>query len=242
MNRSLFQSPFDKAFLPPWPCPECKSSVLVLREETFTFSEAVSSKRLRGHHGWDPESITEYCAFQMVCVNPACREVVYVVGRQTVELSQDPNQEHADYEEVIYPLFFLPAPPIISLPAKCPATVSDQVERAFSLYWSDLDAAGTRLRIAVERLLDNMEVPSRSKLQQRILLYKEKEPELGDCLLAIKWLGNEATHETGLLAYDVLDGFEILEHVLEQIYEPRSKKISQKVVNINRRQGGIRKG
>lgn len=177
----------------------------------------------------------------MVCVNPACREVVYVVGRQTVELSQDPYQEQADYDEVIYPLFFLPAPPIISLPAKCALEVASQVELAFSLYWSDLDAAGTRLRIAVERLLDSTGVEARPTLHNRIELYKKKEPELGDCLLAIKWLANEATHETGLLAYDVLDGFEILEHVLEQIYDPRTKKISRKVVDINQRKGGVRK-
>jgi hypothetical protein len=242
MNRSQFQSPFRKEFLPPWPCPECKTSALVLRGDTYTFTEAVSSKRLRGHHDWDPESISEHCSFQMVCVNPACREVVYVVGRQTVELSQDPYQERADYEEVIYPLFFLPAPPIISLPSKCPPEVASQVERAFSLYWSDLDSAGTRLRIAIERLLDSTGVEARSTLHQRIQLYKKKEPELGDCLLAIKWLANEATHETGLLAYDVLDGFDILEHVLEQIYDPRTKKISKKVIDINQRKGGVRKG
>jgi hypothetical protein len=208
-----------------------------LREDTFTLTEAVSSKRLRRHPGWYPELITEHCAFQMTCVNPSCREVVYVVGRQTVELNQDPDQAPGDsYNEgVLYPLFFLPAPPIISLPGKCPSEVTSQVELAFSLYWPDLDAAGTRLGISIERLLDSVGAAAHQNLDERIKLYKTKEPELGDCLLAIKWLRNDATHVTGLSAYEVLEGFEILEYVLEQIYDPRKEKITKKAIDISQR-------
>ena len=237
MNRSHFLSPFHRAALPPWPCPECKTSSLVLRENTFTLSEAVSSRRFRRHPGWHPELIEEHCSFQMICVNPTCREVVYVLGRQTVELNQDPDQAPGDSynEDVLYPLFFLPAPPIISVPDRCPSEVTSQVEIAFSLYWPDLDAAGTRFGIALERLLDSVGIAGHAVLGERIKLYKKEEPELGACLLAIKWLRNDATHVTGLSAYQVLEGFEILEYVLEQIFDPGKEKIVKKAVDITQR-------
>ena len=57
-------------------------------------------------------------------------------------------------------------------------------------------------------------------------------------LLAIKWIGNEGSHpEKSLTKNDVIDLYEILEHVLSELFENKSKTILAKAKKINKAKG-----
>jgi hypothetical protein len=57
-------------------------------------------------------------------------------------------------------------------------------------------------------------------LHSRILEYRAKRPDVAELLLAVKWLGNAGSHPgTGTVSQeDLLDGFEMLEQVLDEVY------------------------
>jgi hypothetical protein len=61
--------------------------------------------------------------------------------------------------------------------------------------------------------------------------------------LAIKWLGNEGSHEGvgELKTDDLLDGFELFEHVIDQVCTKRTEKLKRLAANINRRKGSVRR-
>lgn len=57
-------------------------------------------------------------------------------------------------------------------------------------------------------------------------------------LFAVKWLGNAGSHEgTELSANDVLDAYEIMEHLLEEIYSQRSTRLQAIAKRVNRNKG-----
>src|ERR1035437_667301 len=87
---------------------------------------------------------------------------------------------------------------------------------------SDQGAAANRLRVALECLLDHVGIPRQEKnqkgdvwdlkLHSRIETFEKAEANLGGQLMALKWLGNTASHEGNVTREDLLDALEILEH------------------------------
>jgi hypothetical protein len=78
------------------------------------------------------------------------------------------------------------------------------------------------------------------KLHNRIELFKTSNPEEADSLMAIKWIGNSGSHKSDVLTKDdILDGFEILDHVTTKLYETESKKIKKLREQINKRRKPI---
>ncbi len=59
-----------------------------------------------------------------------------------------------------------------------------------------------------------------------------------DMLLAIKWLGNAGSHGHGKITIDdVMDSYELTEHILAEIFEPKIKKLKAIAKKINRKKG-----
>jgi integrase len=115
--------------------------------------------------------------------------------------------------------------PVFALPVGTPKAVAEQLEASFRLAWLDPGAAANRMRVALERLLDHFRIKKTGgrtnkgkviglTLHARILLYAVKQPVLGAQLLALKWLGNTASHEGQVSMSELLDADEILEHTL----------------------------
>lgn len=74
-----------------------------------------------------------------------------------------------------------------------------------------------------------MKVPKTGyTLHKRIERFKIKNPEQAESLMAIKWIGNSGSHTNrSLTKDDILDSFEILEHVTTKLYETDTKRITQ---------------
>src|SRR5690606_9881757 len=131
---------------------------------------------------------------------------------------------------------------------KCPSDVVEALAQSFRLLWSDTEAAGNRLRSAVEALLPDQGI-ARTTLNSngkrhpltphaRIEKDRVKHPEASDLIMAIKWFGNAGSHTVGGVdRYALLDAFELIEHAIEIIYVRRSATLKKVARAITARKG-----
>lgn len=247
INRALWEPSFRN--WPSWQCPSCQAGTLALDRATLHNVETGPSVNAHSHDAWEPDWITERFCGLLKCQNLSCGEIVAVGGHTAIREHIDYERHEQTFETAFEPTFLSPAPNIIPLPPECPNAVSTELSKAFSLFWSDVDASANRLRVAVEALLTDRKVP-RSKvsssgkrnqltLHARIEIFKQKDPTSADYLLAIKWLGNAGSHAglNNIDRSDILYGFELIDHVIQRIYVRREQHLAKVAKRINSRKG-----
>ncbi|MDT3447874.1 DUF4145 domain-containing protein [Stenotrophomonas maltophilia] len=156
-----------------------------------------------------------------------------------------------DIVEWLTPAFFHPPLRLIDLPEKCPDSVKEHLNESFAVVYSNPGAALNCARIAVEALLTELGVPRFTvknkkkhgiKLHQRIERLDPKYSDVVDMLLAVKWLGNAGSHSGDKpTTAEVMVAYEILEHVLSEIYVGSLKKIKKYVASVNKAKGLVKK-
>jgi hypothetical protein len=248
MNRKNFSPPFSTTSLPAWSCPVCTNGALVLVSDKLHIEETTQSKKDNKHPDWEPTWTRQRFAGLLRCSR--CNEPVFFTG--AVEAVEDYDDEFGGncYYDTLSPHFFEPALPLLITSNKCPANISAEILAASSLYWSSPSASANRARVAVERLMDDIGVVKKRKtkkgtfetlsLNKRIERFAEKHSKVGEILLAIKWLGNKGSHSDSLSNDDALDGFELLEHALEEIYDLKSSRLQKMSQSINKNKGPIK--
>ena len=200
----------------------------------------------KGDESWYPGDIEERFECVLLCDNRYCNEPIMVCGRTGHEQVWD-QEEGQTWDRYFMPVFFYPAPPIIRIPKECPEDIRHQLKEAFSMYWFHLGGSANRLRNGIELILTYLKVQRfarstkrgrvRLALHNRILIFREKHREFGDLMLAVKWLGNEGSHPGKMTKDDVLDGFEIIEHLLREVFEQTSSRIASLSRQIIRAKG-----
>lgn len=63
-----------------------------------------------------------------------------------------------------------------------------------------------------------------------------KRPEVANALMAVKWIGNDGSHDGKLTVDDVLDGVDMLEHALNLLYGDQDD-ILRRIAVVNRDRG-----
>ncbi|MEV5778567.1 DUF4145 domain-containing protein [Streptomyces antimycoticus] len=239
--------------LPMIPCPSCSRGELgpdgqrpLAREESW------ESKDWRKHDFWEPGWIHGQFHGELVCGRAQCREYVAVTGDwKLIEQRDDENRWDGDsFHPLFTPRFFLPA--LKLLPAaprlKIPAPIEERLHAASTVLWADPSSAGNRVRAAAEALLDDQNIPrtattAKGKTQRftahdRIVKFRTAGyPEEADLLEAVKWIGNDASHEDSLSVADVLDGVDLLEHALRLLYDTRPATLKERASRINQQRG-----
>lgn len=82
---------------------------------------------------------------------------------------------------------------------------------------------GKRRGISLHKRLDY--------LPSKYMSYKDK-------LKAIKWLGNAGSHgESDVEMRDVIDAYYLVQHILEEIYNQKTKKLNELTKLINKKKG-----
>ena len=219
LNRDLWdRDEVDINDLPDWLCPHC------------------ARPRLQ-YDGNGLIGTTGQGAFKLEC--SGCGGTVVVSGL----ISRENN--------LLQPKSFLPTIDIFPLSSRCPPDILVQTQLAFSLYWIDLNAAGNRIRTSVELIMNHLKVKKTTltkagkrnamSLHDRILEYYPKNPEVGDLLLAIKWIGNIGSHGSELQKIDLLDDFDMLEEVHEKLFVQDRLRLKERVKKINISKGMIRR-
>lgn len=257
IERDLLLKSFEAESLPGWPCPRCTTGVLLVNRATkagkptepeFVWGYDAPSHAENISRG-DPFSTGPFAAL-LKCSNKECLETVAISGT----FGLDQNDEEAcrrggpSYLMYCTPKMFIPALRIFPLPANCPKEIKDEVVAAFGLFWYDTAACANRLRTAIEEFLTVLHIPrcprhkttkkllrgKRLKAHERIELLAKTQPDLAEWLMALKWLGNEGSHGGKLTKENILEGFELMEHVFREHFEQhmdRLTRLRKKLIN-----------
>ncbi|MFD5901035.1 DUF4145 domain-containing protein [Streptomyces microflavus] len=153
------------------------------------------------------------------------------------------------YVQNLAPQFFMPELPLMQSFGGCPQQVQERIEAASPILWVDPSSAANRLRSAIEALMDHEGIPRRwstngkkydINLHKRIERFKKEKKDfakVADLLLAVKWIGNVGSHGSVIRIHDVLDAIEILDRVIQQLYDTSAAMTEKKAEDIIARKG-----
>jgi hypothetical protein len=240
----LLAGPFRE--WPDLPCLICHRGALEAHIADFE-SKSSADHRVGAETQEGPQR--GYFHGELACSRPACGNK-YVVAGEWTRGSDNPDEEQDDFNTYDPEGFgltvrhVLPPLPLIALPGTTPAKVCGLVEFASSALLSDPSAASTKIRAAIEALLDEQRVRKTSSssrsvrltAHKRIELFESKNDAAATQLMAMKWVGNAGSHEGELLPLSwVLDGIECFARAIELIYDSREIELARRAAGINRR-------
>ncbi len=168
-----------------------------------------------------------------------------IVGDYAVDVDFD--DDGRSFEVDVYRLRFA-APPlkIVASPVGTPDTVIKAIDGATAVIWTDPSAAANRLRVAIEELLTAHRIRRfrnvrgkriRLNTHDRIQEFGQYKTRPAETLEAVKWIGNQGSHEAALTATNVLEGAELLGFALRELYDKTEKQMERKVRTVNKRPG-----
>lgn len=232
---------FDER-LTPWSCPHCKIGRLIAKEENFFCQETLILHSER-------KPSLQYSGF-FIC--NCCDNKTFSTGTGKNNYYCGGDDETGDFTEMYVneytPQFFSPSIMLFNPPASTPQSVRDSLKRAFSICWCDIPASCNVLRVTVEILLKERwpEVPiviNGQNLNKKLNELKKIEAsqpkllEILDYFLAIKWLGNNGSHDAELEERDLAVAFKIMDKALILIYSRDDNSVSEWVRMINAAEG-----
>ena len=217
----------DKA--PGYPCPTCSDGKLKMSGD-IEAKEPPYSADLHQHDAWEPDWITRRFRATLVCDEESCGELVYVVG--DVDYNEQLDDEYGWYMASSYrPQAMFPAPPMIALPSNLPDAVEQGVKASFAVAWYDVNSAANRLRVSVERIMDDLGAPTEkaTNVGKKVALdlngriqWFEKSLDKGkahaDTFHALRRVGNMGSHDSKLAWDDLLAALTVYEAALEDLY------------------------
>ncbi|HDT6090765.1 DUF4145 domain-containing protein (plasmid) [Raoultella ornithinolytica] len=220
---------FTEDNIPEWLCPACMAPSLELLPGSFHSQHSAYSlhNRREDWYDYDHEEFVFTCILQ--CRRSSCRESVAVSGSGRGEREPDERQEDMVYYTLYRAKSFTPPLPVFSLPEDCPEDVKCQLKMAASLLPISGSAALNSMRIALELLLDNMEIPRFSmdsgkpwpiKLGTRIERFKDKLGPHYETFHALKDIGNHASHSDATIRQSHIEGAcSLMEDLIKQLFD-----------------------
>ncbi|MEV0561477.1 DUF4145 domain-containing protein [Dactylosporangium cerinum] len=236
-------------------CPSCSRGHLEKTGEFVTQRSAVSRQsEAECPEGFEPEWITGVFTGVLTCSLSGCLEGVAVAGGFEVVDKPTPLNEwnyQERYAERYRLRFAYPAPSIVACPPLTPKTVQDAACAAAVVMWTDSAGAAGRLRVAVEELMTVQAIdkyrpvntqgggqpPKPRTAHERITEFAQTKPDAAEMLLAVKWIGNSGSHESGLSPQDVLEGAQMLSHALRLLYDPSEADLKRRAALVNEHRG-----
>lgn len=241
IDRSLYKYKFTETNPPDWMCPTCKKGILRIIDGSFKTFETRDSLRSRNHPEWDPYGVEYIYSCVLQCNNDKCQEVVSSTGSGGADIEEYYNNNghlNQHWVDMFRPTFFEPALAIIDIPTNCPIEVAKPLQESFRLFFCSPASAGNNIRMAVESLLtqlgipthDNKPKPKRLTLGARLERLPDEHSEFNTLFDAIRLLGNDGSHpDSKITTDDLMDAYELIEHVLQVLYKP-APKLPTKIV------------
>jgi hypothetical protein len=84
-------------------------------------------------------------------------------------------------------------------------------------------------------LIANGTLKGRSTLQRRIKHFSEAQSQAGQALMAIKWIGNDATHDANLTHLNIFNALDILRHAINLIFPADFDRMNEMISVVNTR-------
>jgi hypothetical protein len=214
MRRHLWQDRYSQNNPPFWPCPACDRETmqpilksLVVRQPAGAILMGV--KPTEGAHRFSQ-------FFQ--CAIRECGDILVVVGHADLDPNPDSTSDHDKFIYTLFPFGIHRAPPVIEVPLETPDSVREELLISFKLYWADLGSCANRLRISVERALDELGIPTPGTLNQRIDAFKDVDADHAETFHALREVGNVGSHLGNVTRETLLDAFEIYEDALRNLF------------------------
>lgn len=234
---------------PSFPCPRCDSTIQPI-QSAYASEQSAESRIWQQGPDADIDHIVGVFTLRLRCSSASCGEQVFCVGNFHVS-DAGYNGGQSRIVEFLKPKFFSPTIPIFPIHPKIDdpnmkSRIADPLRESFSLFWNNPSAAGNSLRIVLEALMDyrgikNSTINSKRKrerisLHSRIEMFKRKHPHLadiGDKLIAVKWIGNGGSHLAGLKHKHMVTAYKLMEHIIDELFNKTSVKLKKtaKVIN-----------
>lgn len=242
VNANLWKRTFgalDPSSLPAWPCPTCGSTKLVLNSKSILYRPnkvQFSSEDFKKDdfelntflgvlnafaHVYEKLQFVQH-KFIGYLICSECGESIMISGRAEIpkEVSNKPTQ----YSTRIYPEYFSPPLNFFFLDKRYPLSVRQNFIRSFSLTLNDVASASNAMRQGIESLLDELFIPRENERNKRLTLsdrldrFGETYAECAEMLEGVRILGNEGSHTGKVIREDLIQAFEVIDHVLEEIF------------------------
>lgn len=250
MDRKAYKLPLKRNSVSRWACPSCMKGFLRVKADTFHAEETKESKKAHGHENWYPDWIEYVYSCLLECTNPACKDIVANSGTGSVDFDVEYDEDGSPsqtFEDFFAPKHFAPHLKLFLCPKGTPDNVSAEIEKSFSLFFSDAPSAANHVRMALENLLTHLKIKRyevRGKrrtflaLHRRIELLPSKYKHLQDLFFAVKWLGNAGSHSDRVVTKDdVLDAYEIMEEILQDLFVKKTIQVKKLAKQINKTKG-----
>lgn len=233
-----------------WPrmrCPVCEHGSVGFNKATHHLDrESEEIVELANRNQGPPDELSGTFEGTLECDDKSCGQLLSVAGDWGLWFNEgDPAD--GQFGEVFRVRYVNPPLKILHVPEKIPVKVKVAIDSASAVLWLSPAAAANRLRQAVEELLTAQRVRKTMinkykkrvslKLHARIDLYSKINKDVGDALLAVKWIGNDGSHDSTLHVKDVLLGAEILDVAITALYDKSADHLKAKVKAINKRAG-----
>jgi hypothetical protein len=133
---------------------------------------------------------------------------------------------------------------LFKLPNRTPKSVADTINRSFLLCWSDISASCNVLRVAVEKLFveqwGDIKGKSLSEKINKLKNHSEDSPErlqVCNLLNAIRFLGNDASHDDAMEERDLAVAFDFIERILNIAFDAKNDKLNTWASMVNDAKG-----
>jgi hypothetical protein len=233
INRDIWlvKSFSPKKRNPAWPCPFCGTGSIHGDKNTLKIEQSRNTRIAKRSTKIVPTEKAKFIfSGFLVCNNHKCEEKVAVAGKGVLKADINDNEVLVSYKGGRYseyiPTFFEPALNIFPICVSIPEDINNQIKYSFSHYFNDPAACANSIRTCIEMILNDLNIDvvhnNYNPLGKRIKTFMHKHPDLGKFLEAVKWIGNEGSHIGKLSKQDLLDGFDLLQYVLYELYEKKS--------------------
>lgn len=229
LNAEVLKHPFfskEKPLI--LTCSTCHQGRLHSPDSKYWKEKTASTKAWEKEEHYDGTGYEARICYSLICSNKRCAEPYFIVGIEFEDFDYIYNSTSGEEEQVevmvFKPLFFTPPLHFFFLHHLVPKKISDELIKSFNLFFADVAAAANKVRVALELLMDELGVDSINQkgnelyLHSRLKLYEKQNAIIGEQLLSIKLVGNSGSHSPDIERVDVVTAYEIIEHILDELY------------------------
>jgi len=224
-TRDLWLESFPEDEIPAFPCPSCDRGNLRYMNESIRFEEPEASQIAQQNGDISPLEATFRFSLFLKCAVGKCGNVISVHGGAVLQERSSWEHDTERFVYVLSPLGMHPAPPLVTIPSETPRSISNEIQIASALFWIDLGSCANRLRISVEKILDELGAPT-GHLFTRIKALRVSDPDHADTFDALRFIGNLGSHEGAVDRDAILDAFEVYQDTLAELFGRRTAKIN----------------
>ena len=211
INKKLF----TKKDLDNYPCSRCNTGIFEIRD--YREFELVSD---------DKNYYFQDFVFTSFLKCNKCNNIISICGNKSSLLNNNSKYE--------YIIKGLSAPiNIFTIPRDCPDNIKKVIRQSFGLFWVNYSSCANKIRLSLELIMKEQlteeEYNSVDSLNKRIDVFSRKNNKIGKYIEAVKWGGNQGSHidDNNLTEVNVLDMYELLSKVLEDLYNDTDSKLEK---------------